>query len=45
MTSALIDIHKRLQIEYNNIPITDANSKNVYYNYIILTCLLFYSKK
>jgi hypothetical protein len=27
-TSALIDSHKRLQIEYNNRPIRDANSKN-----------------
>jgi hypothetical protein len=26
--SALIDSHRRLQIEYNNRPIRDANSKN-----------------
>jgi hypothetical protein len=25
----LIDSHKRLQIEYNNRPITDANSKKI----------------
>jgi hypothetical protein len=27
--SALIDSHKRLQIEYNNRPIRDANSKKI----------------
>jgi hypothetical protein len=30
-TSTLIDDHKRLKIEYNNRPIRDANSKNIFY--------------
>jgi hypothetical protein len=33
--SALIDSHKRLQIEYNNRPIRDADSKNTFVDYLL----------
>jgi hypothetical protein len=32
--SALRDSHKRLQIEYNNRPIKDADSKNIIFKSI-----------
>jgi hypothetical protein len=32
--SALIDSLKRLQLEYNNRPIRDANSKKNYFYYL-----------
>jgi hypothetical protein len=40
---ALIDSHKRLQIEYNNRPIRDASSKNIMFGRIVSSGLSIFA--